>query len=64
MAQKTAPRKRTAGSAPGGRQSFHISKDHEAEVDDKNVNQLRRYNTEKGKMRSRRNSGAWSGRRS
>jgi small subunit ribosomal protein S18 len=58
MAQKTAPRKRAPSSAPGRRKSCHFCKDHVAEVDYKNVNQLRRYISEKGKIRSRRITGA------
>jgi small subunit ribosomal protein S18 len=58
MAQKTAPRKRAASSAPGRRKSCHFCKDKVAEVDYKNVNQLRRYISEKGKIRSRRITGA------
>jgi small subunit ribosomal protein S18 len=58
MAQKTAPRKRTPGSEPGRRKSCHFCKDHVAEVDYKTVNQRRRYISEKGKIRSRRITGA------
>jgi small subunit ribosomal protein S18 len=60
MAQKSpGPRKRPgAGSAPGRRKSCHFCKDKVAEVDYKNVNQLRRYISEKGKIRNRRITGA------
>ena len=58
MAQKTAPRKRATSSAPGRRKSCHFCKDKVAEVDYKNINQLRRYISEKGKIRSRRITGA------
>jgi small subunit ribosomal protein S18 len=59
MAQKTTQRKRApAGSAPGRRKSCHFCKDKVAEVDYKNVNQLRRYISEKGKIRNRRITGA------
>ena len=58
MAQKTAPRKRTSGTAPGRRKSCHFCKDHVTEVDYKNVSQLRRYISEKGKIRNRRITGA------
>jgi small subunit ribosomal protein S18 len=49
---------------PGGpqgqirRRNCFFCKDHIAEVDYKNVNQLRRYISEKGKIRSRRITGA------
>ena len=59
MAQKTPPRKRpSSSSAPGRRKSCHFCKDKITEVDYKNVNQLRRYISEKGKIRSRRITGA------
>jgi small subunit ribosomal protein S18 len=61
MAQKStsAPRKRPGSStAPGRRKSCHFCKDKVAEVDYKNVNQLRRYISEKGKIRNRRITGA------
>lgn len=61
MAQKTqTPRKRTGpGSLVGGRRkSCHFCKDKVQEVDYKNVNQLRRYVSEKGKIRNRRITGA------
>ena len=59
MAAKTQPRKRAAAGAPGGRsKSCHFCKDNVAEVDYKNVNQLRRYISEKGKIRNRRITGA------
>ena len=55
MAAKTQPRKRAAAGATGGRRkSCHFCKDKVAEVDYKNVNQLRRYISEKGKIRNRR----------
>ena len=60
MAQKTqTPRKRLSpGSAPGRRKSCHFCKDKVTDVDYKNVSQLRRYISEKGKIRNRRISGA------
>jgi small subunit ribosomal protein S18 len=60
MAQKkTTPRKRTsAAAAPGKRKSCHFCRDKVAEVDYKNIAQLRRYISEKGKIRSRRITGA------
>jgi small subunit ribosomal protein S18 len=63
MAQKTdrtggGPRKRT--TAPGGprRKNCYFCREKIAEVDYKNVNQLRRYISERGKIRSRRITGA------
>jgi small subunit ribosomal protein S18 len=62
MAAKTAPRKRPApGGASGRRKSCHFCKDKVAEVDYKNANQLRRYISEKGKIRNRRITGACRG---
>ncbi len=59
MAAKTQPRKRTAAGPPGGRRkSCHFCKDKVADVDYKNVNQLHRYVSEKGKIRNRRITGA------
>ena len=43
---------------PYKRKSCHFCKDKVAEVDYKNVNQLRRYVSERGKIRSRRITGA------
>ena len=56
-------RKRNAGPAgkaggPGRRKSCFFCKSKVDEVDYKNVNELRRYVSEKGKIRSRRISGA------
>ncbi len=60
MAQKTqTPRKRLgSSSAPGRRKSCHFCKDKVSDVDYKNVTQLRRYISEKGKIRNRRITGA------
>ena len=59
MAQKTQTRKRpSSATAPGRRKSCHFCKDKIAEVDFKNANQLRRYVSEKGKIRNRRITGA------
>ena len=61
MAQKTQrdTRKRPgSASAPGRRKSCHFCKDKVQEVDYKNINQLRRYISEKGKIRNRRITGA------
>jgi len=45
-------------SGPGRRKSCFFCKSKVDEVDYKNVNELRRYVSEKGKIRSRRISGA------
>ena len=60
MAQKTEQRsrKRPAPTTGGRRKSCFFCKTHVDEVDYKNVNELRRYVSEKGKIRSRRISGA------
>jgi len=59
MSAKTQPRKRAAAGASGGRhKSCHFCKEKIADVDYKNVNQLRRYISEKGKIRNRRITGA------
>jgi small subunit ribosomal protein S18 len=55
----SSPRKRPSGPATGGRRkSCFFCKDKVDEVDYKNINQLRRYISEKGKIRSRRITGA------
>ncbi len=51
-------RKRTAPSAPIRKRGCYFCKEKIAEVDYKNANQLRRYVSEKGKIRSRRITGA------
>jgi small subunit ribosomal protein S18 len=56
--QQRAPKR---GQSPGGqtrRKSCYFCKDKVEEIDYKNYNQLRRYMSEKGKIRSRRISGA------
>jgi small subunit ribosomal protein S18 len=59
MAQKKTTRRRTGPtSAPGKRRSCHLCRDKVAQVDYKNIAQLRRYLSEKGKIRSRRLTGA------
>jgi small subunit ribosomal protein S18 len=62
MAQpKTQDRSRKrpgSAAALGRRKSCLFCKDKVEEVDYKNVNQLRRYISEKGKIRNRRISGA------
>jgi len=57
--ERTQQRKRPGG--PAGqikRRNCFFCKEHVAEIDYKNVNQLRRYISEKGKIRSRRITGA------
>jgi small subunit ribosomal protein S18 len=54
----SSSRKRTAPSGPGRRKSCFFCKSKVDEVDYKNVNELRRYVSEKGKIRNRRISGA------
>ncbi len=57
--KKQQPRRRTGPSmAPGKRKSCHFCRDKVAEIDYKNIAQLRRYISEKGKIRSRRITGA------
>ena len=59
MAAMTQTRKRPgAGTTGGRRKSCHFCKDKVEEVDYKNANALRRYISEKGKIRSRRITGA------
>ena len=61
MAQKAQRRRPVPGSAPGRRKSCHFCRDKVGEVDYKNVNQLRRYVSEKGRIRNRRITGACRG---
>ena len=60
MAQpKERSRKRPSlREAPARRRNCYFCKEKVAEIDYKNVNQLRRYISEKGKIRSRRITGA------
>jgi small subunit ribosomal protein S18 len=59
MAQKTPPRRRPPASAGTfRRKSCYFCKEKIEEVDYKNYNQLRRYVSERGKIRSRRITGA------
>src|SRR5713101_4361512 len=64
MAQKTDKRNDRPGgrkrppAGPIKRKSCYFCKDKVEEIDYKNVNQLRRYVSEKGKSRSRRITGA------
>ena len=55
---RSTSRKRTAPPGSGRRKSCFFCKSKVDEVDYKNVNELRRYVSEKGKIRSRRISGA------
>jgi small subunit ribosomal protein S18 len=55
---RSSSRKRTAPTGGGRRKSCFFCKSKVDEVDYKNVNELRRYVSEKGKIRSRRISGA------
>ena len=58
-AAKTTKRKRGPGTGAGGKKKIcHFCKDKVEEVDYKNANTLRRYVSEKGKIRSRRITGA------
>ena len=60
MAQKTdqRSRKRQAPATGGRRKSCFFCKSKVDEIDYKNVGELRRYISERGKIRSRRISGA------
>jgi small subunit ribosomal protein S18 len=55
--QSTGGRKRPQ-TGPIKRKSCYFCKDKVEEIDYKNVNQLRRYISEKGKIRNRRITGA------
>jgi small subunit ribosomal protein S18 len=58
--ERTSTSRKRAGqqTAGGRRKSCYFCKEKVAEVDYKNINQLRRYISEKGKIRSRRITGA------
>jgi small subunit ribosomal protein S18 len=59
MPTKKPPRRRMSPTtAPGRRKSCHFCRDKVDEIDYKNIAQLRRYISEKGKIRSRRITGA------
>ena len=59
MAREQAKRRRTSpSSGPTRRKSCYFCREKIEEVDYKNYNQLRRYISEKGKIRSRRITGA------
>ena len=58
--QNTSTQRRRPGQAAGQirRRNCFFCKEHIAEVDYKNITQLRRYISERGKIRSRRITGA------
>jgi len=56
--ERTPTRKRAASTAPIRKRACFFCKDGIEEVDYKNVAQLRRYISEKGKIRNRRVTGA------
>jgi small subunit ribosomal protein S18 len=56
--EREGGRKRLAAGGGGKRKSCYFCKEKIDEVDYKNYNQLRRYISEKGKIRSRRITGA------
>ena len=61
MAQKDQRQQRKGRPAPGGpirKRNCYFCREKVTEVDYKNANQLRRYVSEKGKIRSRRITGA------
>jgi small subunit ribosomal protein S18 len=59
MAQRTPSRRRPGAGGPDGRRkSCHFCKDKVEDVDYKNLNHLRRFMSEKGKIRNRRITGA------
>ena len=55
---QTKQRRRPATAAPARRKSCYFCKEKIDQIDYKNYNQLRRYISEKGKIRSRRITGA------
>jgi small subunit ribosomal protein S18 len=56
--RRTAPKRGGAAGSQTRRKPCYFCKDKVEEIDYKNFNQLRRYTSEKGKIRSRRISGA------
>ena len=60
MARERTQQRKRPGTAAGAikRRNCFFCKEKIAEIDYKNVNQLRRYISEKGKIRSRRITGA------
>jgi small subunit ribosomal protein S18 len=55
---RQGPRGKRAQTGPIKRKSCYFCKEKVEEIDYKNVNQLRRYVSEKGKIRNRRITGA------
>ena len=58
MAQKQQRRRPSQSTAPGRWKSCHFCREKVSDVDYKNINQIRRYISEKGKIRNRRITGA------
>lgn len=58
MPTKKTRRRPGHATAPGRRKSCHFCRDKVDQIDYKNTAQLRRYISEKGKIRSRRITGA------
>ncbi len=56
--RRPAPKRGPGAGAQTRRKSCYFCKDKVEEIDYKNYNQLRRYVSEKGKIRSRRITGA------
>ena len=56
--QQRAPKRGQSAGGQTRRKSCYFCKDKVEEIDYKNYNQLRRYVSEKGKIRSRRITGA------
>ncbi len=56
--ERTQRKRPGASTGPLRRKSCYFCKEKVAEIDYKNTNQLRRYISEKGKIRSRRVTGA------
>jgi small subunit ribosomal protein S18 len=54
----TTRRRLGPAAAPGKRKSCHFCRDKVDQIDYKNIAQLRRYISERGKIRSRRITGA------
>ena len=58
MAKRNRRQRTSSPSTGGRRKSCHFCRDKVDEIDYKNIAQLRRYISEKGKIRSRRITGA------
>ncbi len=56
--QEQTKRRRQPAAAPPRRRNCYFCREKVEEIDYKNINQLRRYISEKGKIRSRRITGA------